>query len=239
MKIERRIEISENKQNVWEHIFEDMLSMLDFDLVRYGRGYYGLSDRQGANLGGIEQCVFQTAEQIIDRLDVYIHDSIIEDLDRELDDYHIQCPSNEVLLKGNKRLEYMDCDYFLLLLNWLEENSEEGKEFVENHRYEYDCLELITKHFEEVDLQNISALITDRKVRIVAVTEKFSKCFMVIAESQEEATEIVGEAWNDGSLGDFDGSNYVPDSYLCDDITEEYGDWPTDGLELVNPDEDK
>lgn len=233
----KEINIPKEKQNKWEHLFEELLSVVDFKLVRYGRGYYGLSDNQGANLGGIEQCVFKTAEQIIDRLDAYIHDSIINDLDEELDTYHIQCPLNDVLLKGDSRLEYTDCDYFRILLEWLQENSEEGKEFVENHRYDYDCLELITKYFEEVDLQNISALITDRKVRIVAVTETYSKCFMVVAESQEEAKEIVGEAWNDGSLGDFDGSNYVPDSYLCDDITEEYGDWPSDDLELVRPED--
>ncbi|MDE7089638.1 MAG: hypothetical protein K2O54_05920 [Prevotella sp.] len=240
MKIERRIDIPDNAQNVWEHIFEDMLSTLDFDLVRYGRGYYGLLDRQGANLGGIEQCVFTNAGDIIERLDCYLHDSFIEDLGNELKAYNINGPSDEQVLNGDKPFSVSDFEWYRRVALLLPiTDKEHGTEFVENHAFEFDVVSLVTQHFEEVNLQNISAIVTDRKIRIVSVTEKFSRNFLVLADTEEQATKIVDGLWNNGSLGDFNGEDYVPDSYICDDITREYGDWPTDGLELVNADDNE
>ena len=238
--MEREINIPDNKQNVWEHIFEDMLSTFDFDLVRFGRGYYGLRDRQGVNLGHIEQDVFTNAGDIIQRLDIYIHDYIIVDLENELRNWEINGPTAEQVLNGDNPFTILDCEWYRRVGKLLPETDKKfGQEFIEQHSFDFDVLELILEKFTEVNLENISAIVIDRKVRIVSVTETYSKNFLVLADTEEQAAAIVDDLWNKGDLGNFDGEDYLSDSYHCDDVTEEYGDLPTDHLELVNPDEDK
>lgn len=65
--------------NKWEIRFKDLLYLLEFELNKYEDGY-GLIDGQGANLGDIEEDRFLDAAQIIDRLDEYIDNCLIEDL---------------------------------------------------------------------------------------------------------------------------------------------------------------
>ncbi len=71
-------------KNLYEETFNEFLALVDFELIRYGN-YYGLHDLQGANLGDVEYDRFADASKVIDRLDTYIKDQIVCDLEEELD----------------------------------------------------------------------------------------------------------------------------------------------------------
>lgn len=52
-------------------LFSDIISIEEFELVRYKNGLWGVHDLQGANLGGIESDSFDTIAQILDRMEIY------------------------------------------------------------------------------------------------------------------------------------------------------------------------
>lgn len=52
-------------------LFNEILDLEEFTLVRYKNGYWGLKDRQGANLGDIESDTFENICQVLDRMEVY------------------------------------------------------------------------------------------------------------------------------------------------------------------------
>lgn len=61
-------------------LFESMLDLYEFDLAVDEENYWRVIDRQGGNIGGIEQDQFNTIADIIDRMDVYHIDYIIDPL---------------------------------------------------------------------------------------------------------------------------------------------------------------
>lgn len=61
-------------------MFTSILSLEEFHLVRYNDGIWGLSDEQGANLGGIEGESFNTISEVLDRTEIYHTDYIEEPL---------------------------------------------------------------------------------------------------------------------------------------------------------------
>ena len=50
-----------NKKNRWEELFDELLDLIEFRLIKYPDGW-GLVDRQGANLGDIESDRFDSSE---------------------------------------------------------------------------------------------------------------------------------------------------------------------------------
>lgn len=64
------------------NLFEDILDLYEFDLAVDDEGFWRVVDRQSANLGGIEQDKFETLASIVDRMDAYHNDYIIEDLEK-------------------------------------------------------------------------------------------------------------------------------------------------------------
>lgn len=60
----------------------EFLDTFDFSFYLDPEGYH-LVDKQGVGLGGIETETFHSVPEIVDRLSVYYHDYIYEDL-REL-----------------------------------------------------------------------------------------------------------------------------------------------------------
>lgn len=64
------------------NLFEDMLDLYEFDLALDKENYWRVVDRQSANLGGIEQDKFETLASIVDRMEAYHNDYIIEDLEK-------------------------------------------------------------------------------------------------------------------------------------------------------------
>lgn len=65
--------------NKWTKVFINLLETLEFELVRDDDGTYYLEDLEGVNLGDIRSDRFDTASEIIDRLDHYITDFYLDD----------------------------------------------------------------------------------------------------------------------------------------------------------------
>ena len=83
------------QKNKYEKLFDEFLELTEFRLVRHQNdydeysdeyGHWSLIDCQGANLGDIENDRFKSATQILDRMDIYIHDYIVEDIEACLDE---------------------------------------------------------------------------------------------------------------------------------------------------------
>lgn len=157
-------EVQAQQQNKWEGLFESFLATVEFSLVHYefGKtsendegitGHWGLHDDQGANLGGIEGDVFDTAEQIINRMDVYIRDYFYEDLEQEVEDYELCLPDDMLLeSKYGKEIHWRGTAYWLAVRAELSENNQ----FVKDHNYEFDILDMIANHTDDIDLYNIN-----------------------------------------------------------------------------------
>lgn len=62
-------------------LFERMLDLYEFDLAVDKEGYFRVIDRQAGNLGGIEQEQFETLASIVDRMEAYHNDYIVEALE--------------------------------------------------------------------------------------------------------------------------------------------------------------
>ena len=117
-------------KNKYEELFDSFLSITDFRLVKYLDGF-GLMDLQGANFGEIESDRFKTAEDIFDRMDIYIHDYIIEDIQ--------EC------------LEEAGYDYYTGnyqgLIDYCRRKLPESK-------WDLDVLDMIVNHPDEINLEN-------------------------------------------------------------------------------------
>lgn len=117
------------KPHSYEKIFIEFLSMLQFRLNKYDDGF-GLVDITGSNLNGIEQDRFESASEIFERLDNYIYDSIITDIDDALEEKNVEITWGE------------SCEDYL----------KHAKAFLPDDRYSFDILDMICNHFEEIDL---------------------------------------------------------------------------------------
>jgi len=67
--------------NYYYNLFLDMLDFYEFDLSVDEENNWRVIDRQGGNIGGIEQETFETLAQIVDRMDSYHNDYIIRSLE--------------------------------------------------------------------------------------------------------------------------------------------------------------
>lgn len=152
-------------QNKWEALFESWLSLTEFSLIKHRNpelvlhyqdyddnpveevheGVWSIYDEQGANLGGINQDRFDNAGQILDRMEVYIIDYILDDLEEELDVYVVDMGNREVPWSADQWLALRDDVEFY----------NKNKEYFEEHSYEFDLLDMIANHFEEIDLENV------------------------------------------------------------------------------------
>lgn len=114
--------------------------MTEFGLLKHktesddpnaGAGLFSLEDHQCANLGDIESERFETATQILDRMDIYIQDYIVEALSDSLDG--------------------ADADL-------LEEDAWNGllkcRDKVSGADWDFDVLDMIINHTNEIDLEN-------------------------------------------------------------------------------------
>lgn len=110
-----------------------MLDMMEFTLTKYEDGW-GLIDRQGGNLGDIESDRFDSACEIIERLDAYINDYILESFEESIEE--------EDLPKD------ITCDS---IVDWY--NSDMQKKYPDlKHDIKY-C-DLIANHCDDVSLED-------------------------------------------------------------------------------------
>lgn len=118
-------------KNKYEELFDSFLSITDFRLVKYPDGF-GLMDLQGADLGEIESDRFKTAADIFDRMDIYIDDYFITDIDELLDEKDIEVTCDNT------------CELYL----------EHAKPLLPEYNFDFDILDMICYHADEIDLNN-------------------------------------------------------------------------------------
>ena len=123
-------------KNTYEKLFDDFLELTEFRLLKHKDGTFSLEDRQRANLGGIEDDRFETASEVLDRMDIYIQDYLIVDIEDALDEESIA----------------IDCDW-----------KEYGKyrDLIPDYRFDFDLLYMIVNHSNEVDLNNCDYSLAD------------------------------------------------------------------------------
>ena len=123
-----------------------VLKYKDFDgndVVEEHNGVWSLWDRQGANLGDIEQDRFDNASQIIDRLDIYINDYLYEALENELDAYEVDLDGRELPWGAETWLALRDDKEFY----------EKNKRYFDEHKWDLDVLDMIAYHADEINLE--------------------------------------------------------------------------------------
>ena len=123
-------------KNTYEKLFDDFLNITEFLLLKHKDGTFSLEDRQYANFGNIEDDRFETASEVLDRMDVYIQDYLVVDIEDALDEESIA----------------IDCDW-----------KEYGKyrDLIPDYRFDFDLLDMIVNHSNEVDLNNCDYSLAD------------------------------------------------------------------------------
>ena len=123
-------------QNTYEKLFNEFLDLTEFLLLKHKDGTFSLEDRQCANLGDIEDDRFTSASEILDRMDIYIQDYLIRDIEDALDEKSIE----------------IDCVW-----------GEYGKyrDVIPDYKFDFDLLDMIVNHSNEVDLNNCDYSLAD------------------------------------------------------------------------------
>ena len=123
-------------KNTYEELFDAFLNITEFRLLKHKDGTFSLEDRQRANFGDIEDARFETASEVLDRMDVYIQDYLAAGIEDALDEESIT----------------IDCDW-----------KEYGKyrDFLPDYGFDFDLLDMIVNHSNKVDLNNCDYSLAD------------------------------------------------------------------------------
>lgn len=152
----------EQKQNKWEGLFESFLDVTEFSLEYHkDTQEWALWDRQGGNLGDIQSERFQNAEQIFERMDTYIHDYYMEDLQDEMWNYGEQWEEDLDITLDDLARKYNnntitiygpDCPVYWLAV------KQEGvlsEKFLKDHDHEFNVCDMIVNHAKDINLHNV------------------------------------------------------------------------------------
>ena len=131
-------------RNKYEVLFEGFMDLTEFTLIKHKDGW-GLYDRQGANLGDIESDRFENAADIFDRMDAYITDYFYNDLENELEAYDVDMEDKNIP---------WNVDQWLDLRNDVECYNK-NKRYFDEHTWEFDVLDMIANHANEINLENV------------------------------------------------------------------------------------
>ena len=132
--------MAEKKQNKWEKVFDEYMEYIHFRLVKHSDdsdseydefGEWSLVDLTGGNLGDIERERFANAMSIIDRLEIYHADHFV----------------NELIEATGLNAVKLQSEGWGELFNYREQLSPK-------YSREFDYLEMICFHFDEIDLEN-------------------------------------------------------------------------------------
>lgn len=130
------------EQNKWEKLFDKFLDLTEFHLIKHQNeynqhtdeyGYWSLIDLQEGNLGNIQGDRFESAQEILERMTTYINDYIITPIE--------ECLDEKNLYSENGYVDWQD------LLN-------NAKDLLPENEFEFDLLDMICNHFEEIKLEN-------------------------------------------------------------------------------------
>lgn len=123
-------------KNTYEELFDAFLNITEFRLLKNNDGTFSLEDRQYANFSDIEDDRFTSASEILDRMDVYIQNYLITDIEDALDEESIE----------------INCD-------WKE--YEKYRKYLPDYEFDFDLLDMIINHSDKVDLNNCDYLLAD------------------------------------------------------------------------------
>lgn len=125
-------------QNKWEEIFDQFLDLIEFSLIKHkseleDEDYiWSLIDLQGANLGDIESDRFKDAMGIVDRLEIYIDDYFVEDIENLLAEKGV------AVTWGGDYQEYID----------------NAKDLLPDASWDFVVLDMICNHVDKINLEN-------------------------------------------------------------------------------------
>lgn len=123
-------------KNTYEKLFNEFLNITEFRLLKHKDGAFSLEDQQCANLGDIEDDRFTSASEILDRMDIYIQDYLIADIEDALDEKSIE----------------IDCDW---------EDYGQYRKDLPDYKFDFDLLDMIINHPDKVDLNNCDYSLAD------------------------------------------------------------------------------
>lgn len=123
-------------KNTYEKLFDEFLNITEFRLLKHKDGAFSLEDQQCANLGDIEDDRFTSASEILDRMDIYIQDYLIADIEDALDEKSIE----------------IDCDW---------EDYGQYRKDLPDCKFDFDLLDMIINHPDKVDLNNCDYSLAD------------------------------------------------------------------------------
>ncbi len=123
-------------QNTYEKLFDEFLDLTEFRLLKHKDGTFSLGDQQCVNLGDIEDDRFTSASEVLDRMEIYIIDYPIIDIEDALYEECIE----------------IDCDW-----------KEYGKyrKYLPGYEFDFDFLDMVVNHTDKVDLNNCDYLLSD------------------------------------------------------------------------------
>lgn len=210
--------MAEKDKKFWMDTLSDFLNQEDLfvDPSKQGGRIYILSSGEFGKIGMVS-----TVADIFELLDQNIHDSYVNDLFDEAVVYGLNLPKE---VRGVDDEQY---GYWVELRNAYEAgelDKMEGdvKEYFENHDYEFDVLELVSRHFEDFTIKEW--LETDtyyHEYRIGCSWEVYGH-ITVRAKNREEAIKVAQKVTKTCSLPD-DGE-YLDDSFELDEENIEEAD---------------
>lgn len=129
----------------YDAVCRAFLDLIEMELVRYEDGF-GVIDLQGANLGDIQSDRFQNASELFDRLDIYINDYYITDLEEEYTEY-FDTPDGESPYHTAEDW----CEMFKLIVF----KGSAAEKFITAHLHEFQVLDMILNYADEVSLDDV------------------------------------------------------------------------------------
>ena len=215
------------QQNKYEYLFDRLMMMCNFDLVKHNDGW-GIEDRDACVGDSYKR--FQNAAQIIDRLEIYIDDELIgsvrEVLAHEFDIIVPQNLSRNGLLRAAKEKLIYDYGFTVDLLDMIVNHTD--KINLENCKYKEEVKEMkkyTLKDWEEFcrealvmppfeDDGDIQEWFDAHKIQIIA-----NNCMMELEYDADAVNEIefgLGEIYEailgsgEATTGNTVGSQYRP-----------------------------
>lgn len=212
--------MAEKDKKFWMDTLSDFLNQEDLfvDPSKQGGRLYVLSSGEFGKIGMVS-----TVADIFELLENNIHDTYINDLEREAEVYNIALPEE---IRGFDQGQW---EYWVELRNVLESGELEDPEgdlewfFSQGgHDYEIDVIELITRHFEDFTIEEWLESETQEKVYRFGCSWQLYGHITVRAKNEEEALKKAKKLARVCPLPD-DGE-YVGGSFELDEENIEEAD---------------
>lgn len=201
----------------WMQTLSDFLNQenLYVDSSKQGGRMYTLSSGEFGKIGMIS-----TVANIFELLDQNIHDSYVNDLFDEAIVYRLNLPK-EVHGFGDEQYEYWVELRNAYEMGELSKMEGDVKEYFENHDYEFDVLELVSRHFEDFTIKEWMETTQYYTYRVGCFWQLYGH-IEVKARNEKEALEVARKKALTCPLPD-DGE-YLDDSFVLDEENIEEAD---------------